>query len=454
MTAITLNNVTNLQDTTTAENTINTNSAAIVTAVEASLALAGGQMSGNIDTNSNRILNLPYPTSNDEPARWGDTNIAAISTSVTAAAASATAAATSQTAAATSATNASSSASSASTSATSASTSASSASTSATAASTSATNAATSATQAAASEAALAAGITTTSTTSLTIGTGSTTFTVPSGELWSTGMYVMAVDTGTPTNYMHGQVTSYSGTSLVVNVTDTGGSGTYATWTITLSGTQGTAGGGLGSGASGEVPVYTSGSAASGSANLTLSSGALTLGVATSAQGSLKLAGSGSGTTTLAAQTSGGGTMTLQAGSDTLVGRATTDTLTNKTISASSNTLTGVVASGSTSTLTVGYTITPYNAGTQSSGTFTPAAANGNYQYLTNNGAFTLANPAADSAIDILVTNGSSAGTITFSGYTVGSNTGDAYVTTNTNKFILSIRRINGTSTYVWKALQ
>ena len=33
--------------------------------------------------------------------------------------------------------------------------------------------------------------------------------------------------------------------------------------------------------------------------------------------------------------------------------------------------------------------------------------------------------PAADSAMDILVTNnGSSAGTITFSGYTVGSNTG------------------------------
>jgi hypothetical protein len=45
---------------------------------------------------------------------------------------------------------------------------------------------------------------------------------------------------------------------------------------------------------------------------------------------------------TLAAPASGGGTMTFQAGSDTVVGRATTDTLTNKTIAASTNVLGGV----------------------------------------------------------------------------------------------------------------
>ena len=106
-------------------------------------------------------------------------------------------------------------------------------------------------------------------------------------------------------------------------------------------------------------------------------------------------------------------------------------------------------------TATVGYKFTAYNAGTHSSGTFTPDAANGNYQYLTNNGAFTWAVPAADSAIDTLVTNGASAGAITFSGYTVATgNTGDPLTTTNGNKFIVSVRKIHGTATYVVKALQ
>lgn len=109
---------------------------------------------------------------------------------------------------------------------------------------------------------------------------------------------------------------------------------------------------------------------------------------------------------------------------------------------------------GTTSTLTAGFTATPNNIGTVSSGTTTPSAASGNLQYYTNNGAHTLAAPTSDCGIDILVTNGASAGAITFSGYTVGSNTGSPYVTTNTNKFLLSIRRINSVATYSWYALQ
>jgi hypothetical protein len=97
--------------------------------------------------------------------------------------------------------------------------------------------------------------------------------------------------------------------------------------------TTGGGGGTVNSGTSGQLTYYGStGTAVSGNSNATISSGALTLGIAASVQGSLNLAGSVGGTTTIAAQTSGGGTMTLQAGSDTIVGRATTDTLTNKTL--------------------------------------------------------------------------------------------------------------------------
>lgn len=100
-----------------------------------------------------------------------------------------------------------------------------------------------------------------------------------------------------------------------------------------------------------------------------------------------------------------------------------------------------------------GFTIAPYNGGNVS-GSYTPDPLNGNYQYFTNNGAITFNAPSTDCAIDILITNSGSAGAITFSGYTVGAVTGDAFTTTNGHKFILSIRRINGTSTYLKKALQ
>ncbi len=106
-------------------------------------------------------------------------------------------------------------------------------------------------------------------------------------------------------------------------------------------------------------------------------------------------------------------------------------------------------------TVTGGFELTSYSAGTKSSGTFTPDPINQNYQYYTNGGAHTLAAPASDCAIDILVTNNGSAGSITFSGFTVASgNTGDPLTTTNGHKFLISIRRMNSVSTYIIKALQ
>lgn len=74
------------------------------------------------------------------------------------------------------------------------------------------------------------------STTSNAIGTGAKTFTVTAGKSFQPGMYLMIADTAAPsTNWMCGQVTSYSATTLVMNIVLTGGSGTKTAWTISFS---------------------------------------------------------------------------------------------------------------------------------------------------------------------------------------------------------------------------
>jgi hypothetical protein len=81
--------------------------------------------------------------------------------------------------------------------------------------------------------------LTATSTTSTVISTGSKTFTTQSGEQFIAGQFVTVASSANPANYMYGQVTSYSATTLIVNVTATGGSGSFADWLISLSGLQG-----------------------------------------------------------------------------------------------------------------------------------------------------------------------------------------------------------------------
>lgn len=107
---------------------------------------------------------------------------------------------------------------------------------------------------------------------------------------------------------------------------------------------------------------------------------------------------------------------------------------------------------GTTSTLTAGYSATPYSAGTKSSGTFTPDEANGNFQYYTNGGAHTLAPPTNNCTLIIQITNNGSAGAVTTSGFTKVS--GDSLTTTNGDDFFAFVTKCNGFSHLAVQALQ
>lgn len=195
-----------------------------------------------------------------------------------------------------------------------------------------------------------------TSTTSVAIGTGSKSFTTQTGKNFYIGMPVRASNTTTPANYMDGQVTAYdSGTgALTINVTTVGGSGTLAAWTIGII----PASGGLFATLTGSetltnktftTPVLSPVASGSVAGRLGYDSGGLLYGDGTSqrelvdlsrtqtlqsktldtaAGNVLKVNGN-----TLAA-TAGTATVTLPNSTTTLVGRDTTDTLTNKTLTA------------------------------------------------------------------------------------------------------------------------
>lgn len=76
-----------------------------------------------------------------------------------------------------------------------------------------------------------------TSSTSLSIATGSKSLTIEAGKSFAIGQPVLIASTAAPSNYMSGQVTAYNtGTgAMTVNVTAIGGSGTIASWAVSVS---------------------------------------------------------------------------------------------------------------------------------------------------------------------------------------------------------------------------
>lgn len=102
-------------------------------------------------------------------------------------------------------------------------------------------------------------------------------------------------------------------------------------------------------------------------------------------------------------------------------------------------------------TLSGGANVTPPVAGT---GSFTVDCGKGPLESYTNGAAATITAPVNSASCLVLVTNNGSAGALTFSGFTVGSSTGDAFDTTNGHNFLLQVTKINSISTYLVKALQ
>ena len=75
-------------------------------------------------------------------------------------------------------------------------------------------------------------------------------------------------------------------------------------------------------------------------------------------------------------------------------------------------------------------------------------------QYVYNNGAFTITAPVNSGSCILTVINQAGAGVPTFTGWTVGSNVGDAIDTVSGHKFSLMMWAVAGIASYTIKALQ
>ena len=94
----------------------------------------------------------------------------------------------------------------------------------------------------AAAAAASAAALFGTSTTSLLIAIGTKVFTTQASEAYTAGNWVTATSAANLANWMFGQVISYTGTTLTVDVQVINGSGTYADWNLSISAARGATG--------------------------------------------------------------------------------------------------------------------------------------------------------------------------------------------------------------------
>lgn len=102
-------------------------------------------------------------------------------------------------------------------------------------------------------------------------------------------------------------------------------------------------------------------------------------------------------------------------------------------------------------TLSGGANVTSYANAT---GALTVDCGKGPLQYIANTAAFTITAPTSDGSCVLQIENGTGAGAITWSGFSEGTNTGDALNTTSGDYFQVSITRIHAKAHYMISALQ
>jgi hypothetical protein len=156
-----------------------------------------------------------------------------------------------------------------------------------------------------------------TSTTSVAIGTGAKSFTTQPGLQFFPGGNLIIASNASALNYMTGTVTSYNVSSgaLVMNIVSTGGSGTFADWNISITGSPGAAGtvtsisvasanGFAGSSSGGGTPALTLSTTVTG----VLKGNGTAISQATAGTDYLTPTGNGSGLTSLTAANISAGT--------------------------------------------------------------------------------------------------------------------------------------------------
>jgi hypothetical protein len=160
----------------------------------------------------------------------------------------------------------------------------------------------------------------------------------------------------------------------------------------------------------------------------------------------VQISGSTSGTTTLNSAATASGTLTLPAATDTLVGKATTDTLTNKSISGSTNTLTNIANSALTNS-----SITINGSAISLGGSATITAANPNALTIGTGLSGTSYNGSSAVTIAIDSTVATLTGTQTLTNKTlVDVNTEFIGSANNTKKLGLSASLIPASTKYTY----
>lgn len=104
-----------------------------------------------------------------------------------------------------------------------------------------------------------------------------------------------------------------------------------------------------------------------------------------------------------------------------------------------------------------GIRLVSFNAGTTSGATnITFDSGNGPIQHVRNAGTGTFTAPSSDGELDVLVMATTNASTITFSGFNASTSapTGDTVTWNATAIYLVSMRRVNGSSTYRVAAYQ